>query len=56
MCAVSTCCSVGPAFGPAGADREEKLDAEGEDGIGVWVESSRRYALEHSREDHEFTR
>ncbi len=46
ICAVSTCCSVGPALCPAGADREEKLDAEGEDGVGVCVDSSRRYALE----------
>ena len=42
MCAVSTCCAVGAAFGPEGADKEEKLEAEGEEGVGVCAESSRR--------------
>ena len=35
MCAVSTCCAVGAAFGPEGADKEEKLEAEGEEGVVV---------------------
>ena len=35
MCAVSTCCAVGAALGPEGAEKEEKLEADGEAGVGV---------------------
>lgn len=45
MCAVKTCCTVGAALGPEGAEKEEKLEAEGDDGVGECVESSRSSAL-----------
>lgn len=47
MCAVRICCAVGPAPGPEGAapESDEKLEAEGEAGVGRCVESSLRYDL-----------
>ena len=35
MCAVSTCCAVGEVFALDGAAREEKLEVDGEEGVGV---------------------
>ena len=43
--AVRTCCTVGAALGPDGAEIEEKLDAEGEEGVGLRTDNSLRYVL-----------
>lgn len=40
--AVRTCCAVGAVLGPDGAEKEEKLDAEGEEGVGLRADNSLR--------------
>ena len=45
MWAVRTCWAVGAELGPEGAEKDEKLDAEGEEGVGLRADSSLRYVL-----------